>query len=157
MQLLDGSFIYVWASTNPIPNCQKATYYKDANNNTFARIERPNCCLQSDNYDYTPTKLTFDLGPVPGYITNCPEATKSKGATKLLGTTGSGNTLCLISAVCNGDFYGITVSCKGKAPLLLELIFVLSNLLGVIGIDLALALQPVPQTCVFPINNCPVN
>lgn len=72
---------------------------------------------------------------------------------KLLTTTGSGSSLCLIVAVCQPDYYGIHVSCRGSAPFLIDIIILLYNLLG--SLTDALALQSVSQNCVLPTNTCP--
>lgn len=156
-QALNGTFLIVYTSA-PAVNCHRVKYKTDSNNVITGQIESWGCCVKTDNFSFTSNKLDYDVGPIPGYTSSCPSLVTEKGSMKLLATTGSGESLCLIVAVCQPDYYGINLSCRSSTstPLLLELIILLFNLLGSLGLRLALALQPVSQTnCFYPSNNCP--
>lgn len=76
---------------------------------------------------------------------------------KVLTTTGTGDSICLILAVCQSDHYGISVDCRGTVPQLLQIVGILTNLLGSAGLADVLALRAVSQvSCAFDNNGCPV-
>lgn len=155
LQQLSGTFLMAYTSA-PKTSCHRVTYVTDTNGAITARIESPGCCVQSSNYNFASTQVAYDIGPIPGYFASCPSLINETGSMKLLDTTGSGKSLCLIVAVCQSDYYGINVACKGSTPILLTIQIVLFNLLGSLGLTLGLNLQSVPQTdCLFPSNNCP--
>lgn len=105
--------------------------------------------FNSNGADYT-------IGPIAGYVDQCPYVVDEPGSMKLLATYGSGTSQCLIVAVCQEDYYGMNVACRGTAPLLLQLTIFLTNLLGSLGLTDILALQPVSQTnCDLPSDTCP--
>lgn len=134
-----------------VVNCHRAKYNIDENNVITGQVETPGCCVKTDNYQFNSDELEYDVGPIMGYTNSCPTLVNDKGLMKLLATTGSGNSLCLITAICQTDYFGIYVFCRGTAPPLSDIKNLFSNLLVE-----DLALQAVPQTnCVFDSNNCP--
>jgi len=162
---LDGTFFNVYTSAAAF-DCEKDTFVTDANGVTTGYIESPDCCVEMYDFDFTLNQLNYTIGPVPGYANSCGAITTQYGAMKLLATTGSGNSLCLIVSVCQpsvgtfAGYAGMSVMCRQpSAPLLIDLFAVLQNVVGLLQAILLVfngILQPVSQTgCDFPINNCP--
>lgn len=140
--------------TSAVVTACHSVSYGFTNNAITGRVQSPGCCVQIENVNFASTGSTYDVGPVAGYATNCPSLVNRSGSMKLLATLGSGNSLCLIVAMCQSDYYGINVVCRGTPPLLLTIQILLINLLQYIGLIEGLALQPVNQNnC--PSNNCP--
>lgn len=142
-----------YTSAAPV-SCLKIAFETAANNAIIGRIQSPGCCIKAYYNNSTSTELSYDIGPVPLYARGCPLLVNEKGSMKFLGKTGSSESLCLIVAVCEPDYYGINVMCRGSPPPLQN---VKNLLLGWIGdrklID-AMNFQSVSQSnC--PIENCP--
>lgn len=156
-QDLNGKFLVVYTSA-PLVNCQRITYVIDSNGITTGHVESPYCCLEVNGFNFNSNQLDYTIGPISGFTNSCPTTVPTDGSMKLLATMGSGSSLCLIVAICQGDYYGISVMCRGTPPLLTNVVVLLTNVLGLLQIDKILALQAVsqsPANCIFPSLNCP--
>lgn len=145
----------VYTTATPIHSCQKFAFETDASNVIIGRIHSPGCCIEIFNNNFTSTELTYNTSPVPCYANKCQLLGKEKGAMKLLGKTGSRETLCLIIALCQPSYYGINVVCRGSPPPLQNIENLLLGSLGDRELIDALNFQSVSQSnC--PENDCPL-
>lgn len=143
-------------TTASVINCHRIKYITDTCGVTTAYVESPGCCVLMKDLVFNPHQLDYTIGPIPGYHDGCPLLVNENGSMKHLATTGTGNSLCLIVAVCQADYYGINVRCRGKPTPLINITHILFKVLGLLAFDKAFALRPVSQIgCVNENNICP--
>lgn len=145
-------------TTASVVNCHRIKYVINACGDTTGHIESPGCCVMMKDLVFNSNQLDYTIGPVPDHHGSCPSLVDENGSMKLLATTGTGKSLCLIAAVCQGDYYGINVMCQGKPPPLMNIINILFKVqFGLIDFHNPFALRPVSQIgCVSESNICPI-
>lgn len=141
--------------------CQRTTYITESNGVLIAHVESPGCCILVDNFDASDkNEVHYTIGPLSGASATCPLQSEVDGSMKILTKTGTGDSLCLLVAICQPGYSGINVMCRSQPPLLIVVYALLGNLLaavlGPILGPLAIPnLQTVSQNCVIPSDNCP--
>ncbi|KAG4070764.1 hypothetical protein HA402_010990 [Bradysia odoriphaga] len=159
-QNLNGTFLIVYTS-GAVIKCERIKYTIDVNGFTTGYVESPNCCLKLDSFNFHSNELSYSISPAPGYsMSGCavPLSGTLNGTMKLLASTGTGSSQCLITVVCHsGGYTAFYILCRQKTlPLPLSLYLLLNNVLELLGLTTINDLKAVDQTdCLFPTNNCP--
>lgn len=139
-----------------VVDCHRKKYVTIDDKVAYAEIESPGCCVKSKNFLLNSDEIQYDIGPVSGYSASCPLLVSEKGSLKILATTGSEESLCIIVAVCQPDYHGINISCRARSPPLYRIRNLLFNVLGPSGLPDIYGLRRVSQrNCRIRSDNCP--